>query len=91
MVHEYLLTRKDRMSMANQLEVRVPFADHRLVQYAYNIPRDLLFYDGREKGLLRKSLTGILPDEVLWRKKSPIQDLPPKVCKRRLFGHERLS
>lgn len=66
-----LLTRKDRMSMANSLEVRVPFADYRLVEYAYNIPRDMLFYNGREKGLLRKALTGVLPEGVLWRKKSP--------------------
>ncbi|MEL7610719.1 MAG: asparagine synthase (glutamine-hydrolyzing) [Bacillota bacterium] len=66
-----LLTRKDRMSMATSLEVRVPFADHRLVQYAYNIPRDMLFYGGREKGLLRKALEGVLPKPVLLRKKSP--------------------
>lgn len=66
-----LLTRKDRMSMSNSLEVRVPFADKRLVQYAFNIPQELKFLDGREKGLLRKALTGILPEDVLWRKKSP--------------------
>jgi asparagine synthase (glutamine-hydrolysing) len=66
-----LLTRKDRMSMASSLEVRVPFADHRLVEYAFNIPKELLFLNGREKGLLRKSLYGLLPHDVLWRKKSP--------------------
>ncbi len=66
-----LLTRKDRMSMAASLEVRVPFADYRLVQYAYNIPREYLFYGSREKGILRKALTGLLPQEILWRKKSP--------------------
>ena len=66
-----LLTRKDRMSMANSLEVRVPFADHRLVEYAYNIPMDMKYYKGREKGVLREALTGLLPDDVLWRKKSP--------------------
>ncbi len=66
-----LLTRKDRMSMATNLEVRVPFADVRIVEYAYNIPRDFMFYQGREKGLLRKALTGILPEEILMRKKSP--------------------
>jgi asparagine synthase (glutamine-hydrolysing) len=66
-----LLTRKDRMSMSNSLEVRVPFADVRLVEYAYNIPVDMKFYNEREKGLLRKALEGILPDDVLWRKKSP--------------------
>ena len=66
-----LLDRKDRMSMANGLEVRVPYCDHRLVQYLWNIPWDMKMLDGREKGLLRKALEGILPDKVLWRKKSP--------------------
>ena len=66
-----LLTRKDRMSMASGLEVRVPFADKRLVEYAYNIPMDMKYYKDREKGLLRESLSGLLPDDVLWRKKSP--------------------
>jgi len=66
-----LLTRKDRMSMSNSLEVRVPFADHRLVEYAYNIPMDMKYYKNREKGLLREALTGLLPEDVLWRKKSP--------------------
>ena len=66
-----LLNRKDRMSMANSLEVRVPFADKRLVEYAFNIPDENLFYKGREKGLLRKALGGILPEEIIYRKKSP--------------------
>ncbi|WP_174730767.1 asparagine synthase (glutamine-hydrolyzing) [Mesobacillus harenae] len=66
-----LLDRKDRMSMRASLEVRVPFADHRLVEYAWNIPWEMKMYKGREKGILRKSLEGLLPDEVLYRKKSP--------------------
>lgn len=66
-----LLDRKDRMSMAAGLEVRVPFCDHRLVQYAWNIPWSMKSYNGREKGLLRESLKGLLPDEILFRKKSP--------------------
>lgn len=66
-----LLNRKDRMSMSNSLEVRVPFADHRLVQYAFNIPTSIKFADDREKGLLRRSLRGILPNDILNRKKSP--------------------
>jgi asparagine synthase (glutamine-hydrolysing) len=66
-----LLTRKDRMSMANSLEVRVPFADYRLVQYAFNLPAAVKFAGGREKGLLRRALRGILPEEVVERKKSP--------------------
>ena len=66
-----LLDRKDRMSMAFGLEVRVPFCDHRLVEYVWNVPWHMKNYENREKGLLRHALTGILPDDVLWRKKSP--------------------
>lgn len=66
-----LLNRKDRMSMANSLEVRVPFADYRLVQYAFNIPKEIKLYNGREKGLLREALKDILPEDIIDRKKSP--------------------
>lgn len=66
-----LLERKDRMSMAHGLEVRVPFCDHRLVEYAWNIPWDFKMLGGREKGLLREALKGVLPEDVLLRKKSP--------------------
>lgn len=66
-----LLDRKDRMSMAHGLEVRVPFCDYRIVEYAYNIPWEMKSYTGREKGLVRHAMAGILPEDVLWRKKSP--------------------
>ncbi|MEG2656815.1 MAG: asparagine synthase (glutamine-hydrolyzing) [Clostridium sp.] len=66
-----LLDRKDRMSMYNGLEVRVPFCDHRLVEYAYNMPWNIKSLGGREKGIVRESMIGVLPDKVLWRKKSP--------------------
>ncbi|MCA1030999.1 asparagine synthase (glutamine-hydrolyzing) [Bacillus timonensis] len=66
-----LLDRKDRMSMGASLEVRVPFADHRLVEYVWNIPWEMKMVGNREKGILRRALEGILPDEVLYRKKSP--------------------
>lgn len=66
-----LLNRKDRMSMSNSLEVRVPFADPRIVQYAFNIPSNIKFLYGREKGLLRSALRNYLPPEIIERKKSP--------------------
>lgn len=66
-----LLDRKDRMSMGASLEVRVPFADHRLVEYVWNIPWDIKMYGNREKGILRKAFEGVLPEDVLYRKKSP--------------------
>ncbi len=66
-----LLTRKDRMSMASGLEVRVPFCDHRLVQYAWNIPWDMQAKNGERKHILREAAKGILPETVRLRKKSP--------------------
>lgn len=66
-----LLDRKDRMSMAAGLELRVPFCDHRLVEYVWNIPWEMKNYRNREKGLLRLALSGLLDEDVLWRKKSP--------------------
>ncbi|MBM7702628.1 asparagine synthase (glutamine-hydrolyzing) [Metabacillus iocasae] len=66
-----LLDRKDRMSMGASLEVRVPFADHRLVEYAWNIPWTMKTVGNQEKGILRKALEGTLPHDVLYRKKSP--------------------
>ena len=66
-----LLNRTDRVSMYNSLEVRVPFADIRLVEYAFNMPSEILLYKGREKGLLRAAMEGILPKEIIYRKKSP--------------------
>jgi asparagine synthase (glutamine-hydrolysing) len=66
-----LLDRKDRMSMAVGLEVRVPFCDHRLVEYVYNAPWSLKTYDGREKSLLRGATRDMLPQSVIERVKSP--------------------
>ncbi|OEH84987.1 asparagine synthase (glutamine-hydrolyzing) [Desulfuribacillus stibiiarsenatis] len=66
-----LLDRKDRMSMAEGLEIRVPFCDHRLVEYLWNVPWEMKYHNKIEKGLLRKALEGVLPDDVLYRKKSP--------------------
>lgn len=66
-----LLDRKDRMSMYSGLEVRVPFCDHRIVEYAYNMPWAFKALDGREKGIVRRAFAGELPDEIVQRKKSP--------------------
>ena len=66
-----LLERKDRCSMYSGLEVRVPFCDYRLVEYAYNMPWQLKAYGGREKGIIRKAFENILPYDICYRKKSP--------------------
>ena len=67
----FLLDRKDRMSMAVGLEVRVPFCDHRLVEYVFNAPWALKTFDGREKSLLRHATADVLPKSVVERRKSP--------------------
>ena len=66
-----LLDRKDRMSMYHSLEVRVPFCDYRIAEYLYSVPWQYKDYQGREKGLLRCAVEGLLPEQVLHRKKSP--------------------
>ena len=66
-----LLERKDRCSMYSGLEVRVPFCDYRLIEYAYNMPWQLKAYGGREKGIIRKAFENTLPYDICYRKKSP--------------------
>ena len=66
-----LLDRMDRTSMHAGLEARVPYADHRIVEYLWNVPWHMKCKDGVVKGLLRASAEGLLPGEVLNRRKSP--------------------
>ena len=66
-----LLDRKDRMSMYSGLEVRVPFCDYRIAEYLYGVPWAYKDHNNKEKGLLRTAMADFLPQEVLWRKKSP--------------------
>jgi asparagine synthase (glutamine-hydrolysing) len=72
-----LLERTDRMSMFNSLEVRVPFADHRIFEYVYNLPASLKLgllnnnTEPIEKYILRKAFKNELPNSIVYRKKSP--------------------
>ncbi|WP_432866633.1 asparagine synthase (glutamine-hydrolyzing) [Microbispora rosea] len=68
---QILLDRKDRMSMAVGLEVRVPFCDHRLVEYVFNAPWAMKTFDGHEKSLLRAATADVLPRSVVERRKVP--------------------
>ncbi len=71
-----LLDRKDRMAMAVGLEIRVPFCDHRLVEYVWNIPWAMKTQAEHRKVILRQAMEGLLPDDVLWRQKSPYPSTP---------------
>ena len=66
-----LLDRMDRTSMHVGLEARVPFADHRIIEYAWNVPWDMKYRNGVVKALLRAAGKEYLPEEVLYRRKSP--------------------
>lgn len=66
-----LLDRMDRASMFSGLEARVPFADHRIIEYVFNVPWEMKYKNGVEKSLLREAFEGLLPNELLYRKKSP--------------------
>lgn len=66
-----LLDRMDRTSMYSGLEARVPFADHRIMEYVFNVPWEMKYQNGVEKALLRDACADLLPPELLTRKKSP--------------------
>lgn len=65
-----ILVKVDRMSMANSLEVRPPLLDYRIVEWAARLPSALKVRGLRKKALFRKALRGIVPDEILNRKKA---------------------
>ncbi len=91
-----LLERKDRMTMYSTLEARVPFADTKLVEYLWNLPFEHKYNENTEKYLLRKAFEGVIPDEVLNRKKNPYPkthnpkflELVSKLLKERLENKE---
>ena len=66
-----LLDRMDRTSMYSGLEARVPFADHRIIEYVFNVPWEMKYQNGVEKALLRDACKDLLPEALLHRKKSP--------------------
>ena len=74
-LQDNLLYKVDRMSMAHSLEVRPPFLDHRIVEFAARLPEHLKIRGSRQKVILRKTMQGKLPDSILRRKKAGL-DIP---------------
>jgi Asparagine synthase (glutamine-hydrolyzing) len=66
---ELLLMRVDKMSMAHSIETRVPFLDEDLVAFALQIPSSLKLKDGEPKYILKKAAEGIIPNDIIYRKK----------------------
>ena len=75
---ELLLMRVDKMSMGASIEVREPFLDHKLIEFALGIPREIKIKNGVLKSILKKSLRSVLPSVILDRRKqgfaAPIED-----------------
>jgi asparagine synthase (glutamine-hydrolysing) len=84
-----LLDRKDRLSMASGLEVRVPFCDHRLVEYVFNAPWSMKTFDGREKSLLRAACGELLPESIAQRLKAPYPSTRDPLYVGELLGQAR--
>jgi len=63
------LSKVDRMSMANALEVRVPLLDHRLVQFSLSLPGAMHWQNGAGKQLLRQAVADLLPEEIFTHRK----------------------
>ncbi|MEK6754572.1 MAG: asparagine synthase (glutamine-hydrolyzing), partial [Bacteroidota bacterium] len=66
---ELLLMRVDKVSMATSVEARVPFLDHRLVEYSMTIPKEFKIKGGEPKYILKKAVEGIIPKNIIYRKK----------------------
>lgn len=65
---EDLLRYADRNSMAHGREVRLPFLSHELVEFVFSLPSQFKIRNGWTKWLLRKTMSGKLPDTITWRK-----------------------
>jgi len=74
-LQDNLLYKVDRMSMAHSLEVRPPFLDHRIVEFAARLPQRLKIRGAQQKLILKKALRGKVPDSVLARRKAGL-DIP---------------
>ena len=81
-----LLDKKDRMGMATALEGRVPFCDHRLVEYVFNIPWSMKTFNGEGKALLRAAAADLLPEPVLRRRKAAYPSIQDPGYDRALLG-----
>ena len=77
----FSLTRTDLSSMAHSVETRVPFLDHKLVEYAFTIDPKLIMRNGQLKYLLKKVAERYLPKDIIYRPKkgfsAPIQNILP--------------
>jgi asparagine synthase (glutamine-hydrolysing) len=85
-----ILTKVDRMTMANSLEARVPLLDHELIEFVQKIPAELKLKGTETKYIFKKAMEGIVPNEILYREKQgfgvPINEWINSQLKDRIHG-----
>lgn len=86
---ELLLMRVDKISMANSIEARVPFLDHKIVEFSMCIPEKLKLKNGVTKYVLKKALRGLLPDEIINRKKIGFAGSGKNMLTPEIFAHAK--
>ena len=86
---ELLLMRVDKMSMAQSIETRVPFLDEDLVEFALQIPSALKYKHGETKYILKKAAEGIIPDDIIYRKKMGFCGSATSMLSDRLIQYSR--
>jgi asparagine synthase (glutamine-hydrolysing) len=93
-----ILVKVDRTSMASSIEARVPFLDHRLIEYSWKIPNSLKFRNGKPKWILRKILKNYIPENLTERPKKgfgiPLNDWlrgPLREWAENLLNEKKLS
>lgn len=86
---ELLLMRVDKVTMATSIEARVPFLDHKMVEYSMNIPGVLKTRNGITKYILKKALRGIIPDEIIDRRKIGFAGSGKNMMTKEIFSHAK--
>ncbi|MBL4606723.1 MAG: hypothetical protein JKY01_02705 [Pseudomonadales bacterium] len=87
-LHDDVLTKVDRASMAVSLECRVPFLSKDVIEFAFSLPQDIRLHNGKLKGIMKKSFREILPDQIITRKKKGFS-IPMHTWKKGVLGDSR--
>ncbi len=86
---ELLLMRVDKITMAASIEARVPFLDHKMLEFSFHIPESLKIKNGTTKYILKKALRGVLPDDIIDRKKIGFAGSGKNMLTPEIFRHAK--
>jgi asparagine synthase (glutamine-hydrolysing) len=86
---ELLLMRVDKMTMATSVEARVPFLDHKLVEFSMKIPLSLKIKNGETKYILKKAVEGLIPRNIIYRKKIGFAGSGKNMLTKKILGYAK--